>query len=241
MWFPPPTDLKLGPHEVHVWRANLDLSAAQVEELAKTLSTDEKSRAGSFYFEQHRQRFIVGRGLLRTLLGRYLQIEPGQLQFDYSPRGKPTLAGRSGAHPLQFNLSHCQGLALYGFTCDRPIGIDLEYLRSSIEAETIAQRFFSAREYTALIALPAQERQKGFFRAWTAKEAYLKATGEGLAGSLEQVEISLIPGEPSRLLSIHGNSQAAVGWSLYDLTPAPDYIATLAVEGYGWNLSGWEC
>lgn len=236
----PPLDLKLNDLEVHVWSANLDIPLHQIEELLQILSDDERLRANRFYFEQHRQRFIVGRGTLRVILGRYLGIEPGQLEFEYSDRGKPSLAKSYNKDQLQFNLSHSQGLALYGFTRNRKIGIDLEYLRSLPDAQQIAERFFCAREFELISTLPPEEKQKAFFRGWTAKEAYLKATGDGLSGSLEQVEVSLIPDKPLHLLSIQGNSETAYQWRIYDFIPAPNYIATVAVEGQDWTLSYWQ-
>lgn len=225
-WDFPPAELNLASNEVHLWRTELDLPAQQVEELATNLSTDEKLRADRFHFEIHRQRFIVGRATLRTILARYLNIEAKQLQFDYSPRGKPSLAGGG----LEFNLSHSQGLAIYAFARDRKIGIDLEYLRSIPDADKIAQRFFSSREYQEIASLEKNQQQKAFFLAWTAKEAYLKATGDGLAGSLDGVEVTLTPGESVKIVSIKGNKQAASDWYLYSFAPASEYIASLVVK-----------
>jgi 4'-phosphopantetheinyl transferase len=240
MWSFPPTNLTLAAHEVHVWRAVLDIPLEQVLSLAKLLSEDETLRANRFYLEQHRQRFIVARGTLRLILGQYLGIDPWQLRFEYSSRGKPSLAKSYNKKEIQFNLSHSQGLALYGFTRSRKIGVDLEYLRPLPDAEQIAQRFFSRREFRIISALPPQEKQQAFFRGWTAKEAYLKATGDGLAGSLDRVEVSLMPEEPLHLLSIQGNSQVASRWHLSFLIPATDYVATLAVEDLNWTLRCWQ-
>jgi 4'-phosphopantetheinyl transferase len=240
MWQTPPQDLTLLSHEIHLWRANLDLPREGVQDLAKVLSADEKARAERFYFEQHRNRFIVGRGTLRTILGRYLGIEPQQLQFEYSPRGKPKLAESYGGEKIQFNVSHSQELALYGFTRDRAIGVDLEYLRPLDDADKIAQRFFSAQESAIINALPDKEKLMAFFRGWTAKEAYLKATGDGLAGSLNRIEVSLLPNEPVRLYSIDGDSQAAAQWSLYSFLPSAEYVATIAIKGHHWTLSCWQ-
>ncbi|MBF2021909.1 MAG: 4'-phosphopantetheinyl transferase superfamily protein [Hydrococcus sp. C42_A2020_068] len=217
--------------EVDLWLVNLDLSADKIEELAQILSADEKARAERFYFQQHRHRFIVARGMLRTILGHYLAIAPNRLEFEYSSRGKPKLAQSFGANGMQFNLSHSQDLALYGFTRDRAIGVDLEYMRPIADAQKIAQRFFSARESAIIDALPDSEKLIAFFRGWTAKEAYLKATGDGLAGSLDRVEVSFAPNEPMRLLAIDGDVQAAARWHLHAIVPAANYIATIAVEG----------
>ncbi|MGQ4646377.1 4'-phosphopantetheinyl transferase superfamily protein [Lyngbya aestuarii] len=235
LWHPPPADLALSYADVHIWRAELDLSAGQIEQLTKTLSADEQQRANRFRFEQHRKHFIAGRGFLRAILSRYLNLEPTQLQFSYSSRGKPSLANTDNSGGLCFNLSHSNGLALYAVTRGQRLGIDLEHLRAMPDAEKLAKRFFCASEYAVINSLPPELKQEAFFNGWTRKEAYLKATGDGLAG-LEQVEVSLNPTEPATLLSIQGNPEAASCWSMYQLTPAPDYAAALVVEGKGWHL-----
>jgi 4'-phosphopantetheinyl transferase len=239
MWNLPPTDLQLPSNAVHVWRACLEQPAVQVQQLAQTLSEDEHLRAARFYFERDRTHFIVARGLLRTILGRYTSLEPHQLQFSYSSRGKPALASIGAIRMLQFNLSHSKDLALYAVTRDRQIGIDLEHLRPISNVEQLTQRFFSAREDAVIRSLTPSEQQLAFFQSWTCKEAYLKATGEGLA-QLQQVEVSLTPEQPYRLLNIATDAQATAHWSLQTLTPAPDYVAALAVEGHDWNLSCWQ-
>lgn len=237
LWHSPPTNLVLSKDDVHVWRADLDLPDWRLQQLAQTLSSDEQLRAERFYFERDRKHFIAGRGLLRAILGRYLDREPNQLQFSYSSRGKPALVNTNTRETLCFNLSHSSGLALYAVTRSRLIGIDLERVRPMPDAEKLAERFFCTHEYGVISTLLPEQKQEAFFNAWTRKEAYLKATGDGLAG-LEQVEVSLTPGEPAALLSIQGDRQASSRWSLSQLTPAPGYVAALAVEGHDWNL---EC
>lgn len=239
LWQPAPKDLVLSSNDVHVWRASLEQPEVLIQQLAQTLSEDERTRAARFYFERDRKHFIVGRGLLRTLLGRYLSLEPTQLQFCYSSRGKPTLADIDDNATIEFNLSHSHGLVLYAITRDRKIGIDLEHIRPTSDVEKLAERFFSAREYATIRSLSHSQKQDAFFHAWTCKEAYLKAIGEGLAG-LEQVEVSLVPGEPVQLLSTGEDSPASSRWSVQVLTPAPGYTAALAVEGQGWTLACWE-
>lgn len=238
-WCPPPTDLSLLAGEVHVWRRELDLAIGQIEKLRKMLSPDEQQRADRFYFERDRKHFIAGRGILRKILGQYLGLDPAQIQFSYRPRGKPELANTEIKQNLNFNLSHSQGLALYAVSRSQTVGIDLEYTRSMPDAEQLAKRFFSASEYQVIRTLPDEQKQTAFFNAWTRKEAYLKATGEGLIG-LAEVEVSLIPGEPAQLLSIASDRQAALSWSLYHLIPAPDYIAALAVAGDIVKLDFWN-
>ncbi len=236
-WHSPPSNLVLSKDVVHIWRADLNLPESVIKSLAKTLVPDEHNRADRFYFERDRKHFIAGRGILRSILGRYLNLEPAQLEFSYGSRGKPALANLGMGETLSFNLSHSHELALYAIAHTALVGIDLEHIRPMDKVEQLVKRFFSAREYAVICSLPDEQKQEAFFRAWTCKEAYLKAIGDGLPG-LDGVEVSLTPEEPAALLSIQGNEEAASGWSVYQLIPASGYMAALAIEGRSWNL---EC
>jgi 4'-phosphopantetheinyl transferase len=227
----PPPNLKLQDKDVHVWCASFKQLLPQVEQLAKTLSEDEKKRAERFVFEQDQINFMLARGLLRIILSRYLKTKPQQLQFTYNPYGKPALTSVGACKTVQFNLSHSEGMVLYAFTRDRKIGIDLEYLRPIPELDQIIQQFFSVSETAAIRSLPNNQKQLAFFQTWTCKEAYLKATGTGLS-QLRQVEISLVPGKATQLLNNI--------WSIQTIKPAPNYIAAMAVEGQDWTLNCWQ-
>jgi 4'-phosphopantetheinyl transferase len=238
-WPPAPTDLTLDSHDVHVWRIPLGLPDSQVEILRRTLAPDELSRASRFHFEKDRRHYILARGALRRVLGRYLDVDPGQLGFSYTDYGKPALIASSQPKTLNFNLSHSHQLALIAVTGRGQLGVDVEHVRPVPDLEDLAQRFFSAQEYAALQALPEEEKLRGFFYCWTRKEAYIKARGEGLSVPLNQFDVSLTPGEASRLLSVRGDPQEAARWSLLDLIPAPGYVAALAVERYDGRLYQW--
>ncbi|HEY9848970.1 MAG TPA: 4'-phosphopantetheinyl transferase superfamily protein [Leptolyngbyaceae cyanobacterium] len=211
-----------------------------LQSLAETLSPDEKNRAERFHFERDRKRFTAARGILRNILSRYLNTEPQQVEFTYSSRGKPSLARTYNDRNLQFNVSHSQDLAVYGITLDRAIGIDIEYIRSTPDAEQIVNRFFSENEKSAFSKLPPHQKEIAFFHAWTQKEAFLKATGDGLAGHLDQIEVSPIPDEPARLLSIPGDRQPSRSWLLHDFKPSPDFVAAVAIKGIDFAIAYWE-
>jgi 4'-phosphopantetheinyl transferase len=214
-WSLPPADLGLSNNEIHIWRAFLDQPLSLVEQLGQTLSADERTRAERYHFAHDRRHFIVARGLLRNILGNYVHVEPGHLQFNSGPHGKPALVQTSSRNVLHFNLSHSQGLAFYAFTLDREVGIDLEYIRPIAEARQIAESYFSAQVRNALCNLPPTELSRQFFIYWTRMEAYLKARGDGLSG-LEDYE------------SMKDDSTSA-GWSIQSLIPAPGYVAAFAV------------
>ncbi|MDB9310945.1 4'-phosphopantetheinyl transferase superfamily protein [Aphanizomenon sp. CS-733/32] len=231
-WLPAPKELDLLLNDVHIWRINLNSDELQLQSFRETLSSDEIVRAERFYFPEHRQRFMAGRGTLRTILGQYLDIAPKQVEFEYQPRGKPLLAAKFADQGLLFNLSHSQDLALLGVSYQHQIGVDLEYIRTMSDLEGLAKRFFSAREYEYLRLLSPAQQQQIFFRYWTCKEAYLKATGDGLV-QLEEIEIDLTPNQPSKLL-VSGD------WSLRELTPANNFAAAVVVAGSNIHLHFWE-
>lgn len=223
-----------------MWRAILDLSPSQIDSFGHTLAPDEQSRAERFYFHRDRERFIVARGVLRAILGRYLNKAPECLSLCYSSHGKPALVRESGGDAIRFNISHSHGVALYALTRGPEVGIDLELIRGGLEIEEIAERFFSRLEVATLRALPTGLRKYAFFLCWTRKEAYIKARGEGLSLPLDQFDVSLIPGEPAKLMSTRPDSDEALRWSLQELTIDPGYVAALAVEGHRRSLAYWQ-
>jgi len=227
---------------VHVWRAELDLPDAVVYQLRKTLDPAEVSRAHRLHFEKDRSRFIVARGLLRTILGSYSNLDPQILRFGYGVQGKPFLMGNNAkdASALRFNLSHSGGVALMAVTLNRELGTDLERIRPEFAAETIAEQFFSAQETATLRALPADVQTEAFFNCWTRKEAYLKARADGLSFPLDQFSVSLIPGEPPALLSLLGEPDEIARWSVIHLNPGSGYVGALVVEGRGLRLRTFQ-
>jgi 4'-phosphopantetheinyl transferase len=219
--------------EIHVWVASLEGLSAALPSLSESLSAAENGRAHRFQFDRDRDRFIVRRGLLRTILARYVNIDPAQIPLTSGPRGKPALAGPVGGNPVHFNVSHSDGLALFAIACKSSIGVDVERVRPIPDTDRIAAQFFSARENDELASVPAGRKLEAFFSGWTRKEAYLKATGEGIAYALPQIEVSLAPGQEARLLSIAGDTHMASLWSVHSLAPAPGFVGALAVKARG--------
>jgi 4'-phosphopantetheinyl transferase len=234
MWSSAPKSLSLLSGEVHVWRARLEQPQEMQDEFLHTLDLDERARARRFHFEKHRRRFILGRGFLRLLLGRYLKIAPEEVRFAYGPYGKPSLANEHEARGLRFNASHSHELAVYAFVQEREIGVDVEYVKSQFAGEDIARHFFSAYEIEKLMALPADERSAAFFRCWTRKEAYIKALGSGLSHPLDQFDVTLTAHEPAALLRDAQDAEAIARWSMFNLE-LDDYAGALVVESASVN------
>jgi 4'-phosphopantetheinyl transferase len=217
-WLKPPAMPVQNEAEVHVWRATLDRPPKEVETYRSMLSPDELLRAERLIFPEHRRRFIVARGSLRSILARYLAIAPAAIRFEYGPHGKPRLdTSHVLAHPLHFNLTHSNDLALFSVTGLGAIGIDIEQIRPDFSSAQIAKRYFSAGEIEALGMLAPQEYAEAFFRCWTRKEAFIKATGLGLSLPLDQFDVTLNPGETASLLRTAWDPGEAAHWSLRTL------------------------
>lgn len=202
---------------MHWWCVDLDVPLETSAGLYATLTPDEQDRSARLRFEHDRRRFVVARGVLRDILGRYLGTQPRDLRFVHTEFGKPEL-GPSYDRRLRFNLSHSGDLALIAIAADAELGVDLEYIRALPESAEIAAAVFSPAEAAELDGLPRHLRAEAFLSCWTQKEAYAKACGRGLAESLTGMPAVLAP------------------WSLYRLQPGPGYVGSLAVEGSDWRL-----
>lgn len=239
IWGPPPATVVAPAAEVHVWRAFLDAPASHVRYLKTLLSEDEQQRSENYYFDDDRRRFIAARGMLRTIISRYIELTPRHIRFTYGPHGKPALVNVQNRPGLTFNVSHSDELALYAITCNSSVGIDVERIRDDLELVQLARQFFSPREYAILRSLPSTMKPAVFFNCWTRKEAFVKAIGEGLTYPLDTFDVSLTPWAPARLIHVRDNQEEARHWSLHAISPAPEYAAALVVEGNGWPLRYW--
>jgi 4'-phosphopantetheinyl transferase len=232
--------LALPEDEVQLWRADLEALRDDESRWQKVLSSDETARAGRFHFQRDRQRFVASRALLRTILGSYLAIDPSGVNFSYSNREKPALGPAHDISGVRFNVSHSGGIALFAFTRHREIGVDVEQVRHASDLDAVARRFFSAHEQDQLATLASEARIEAFFRCWTRKEAYIKATGDGLALPLSQFDVSLASGEPNALLATRPDASEAKRWLLREVPAGSGYLAALCVQGHDWKLNDWS-
>ena len=202
-----------------VWSASLAPPAPVITALHAFLSADERERALRFVFASHRDRFVAGRAFLRLLLSQRLGEQPVELRFRYGPGGKPGLAEAHG--DLEFNLAHSEAVVVCALAsrCGG-IGVDVERVRPLSDAGAVARAAFSPREVARLQSLPEPARLRGFYEAWTRKEALLKALGCGLARPLDSFDV---PAEAER-------------FSLHAFEPEADHVGAVAVAGHGWRV-----
>ena len=210
-------------HEVQIWWLSLQSEPQEVERALGLLSAEEQERARRYHFERHRNRFVLARASMRSLLGEYTGDEPGRVPLRLAVSGKPFLAGRSDIH---FNLSHCEDRGVLAIA-RQPVGVDLEKIRDIPEALTIARHLFAISEIRALRAFPQPLRSEAFLRCWTRKEAYVKGRGEGLFTPLVSFEVTLDRASPELVLP----EETGEGkWKLHTLEAASGWTGALAVQ-----------
>jgi 4'-phosphopantetheinyl transferase len=141
------------------------------------LHESERARAFEIGAELRRGRFVSGRATLRRILARYVALGPADVRFDYDWYGKPRLAH---TRDVEFNLSHSGTRALLAVARGTVVGVDIEHIREGRRHEAIMERFFSAREQGEVLRLPPERRAEGFYLAWVAREALVKALGRGV-------------------------------------------------------------
>ncbi|MFH2064713.1 MAG: 4'-phosphopantetheinyl transferase superfamily protein [Pseudomonadota bacterium] len=227
----------LNREDVHLWPMNYGhINHADVWRLSELLSAAERSRAERYRFADDQKHFIIRHGLLRILLGNYLNVEPSELQIKYNENGKPFSTANQENGTIQFNLSHSKEMIFYAFTCGRNIGVDIEFIQPMTSMDAVVEGFFSESEKAEYNRLPKDRRTEGFYNCWTRKEAFLKAIGEGLSRGLDTFDISLIPGETAELKRVDWNVQKAGQWGVKSITSIPGYAAAIAVEGSDWTM-----
>jgi 4'-phosphopantetheinyl transferase len=224
--------LVLHKERIHVWSFALEGSPALIQRCRGSLSPAERQRADRFVFPRDQLRHTIAHGVLRHLLGRCVGAPPESLQFATNAAGKPTLAGA----PLHFNLSHSDERALLGVSATHEIGVDVEKVRSNIEALAISRHYFFGSEREAIERAPQQQRDSVFFRYWVAKEAVLKAQGVGLGFPLDRFHVAFnADGARARIETLDPDRLEGT-WRVRMLPTEAGWPAAIAARGDDWEL-----
>ncbi len=226
----------LAENEVHIWQLKLPQQDNLILQSFGLLSGDEIIRAGKYKFSEDHNNFIASRGVLRIIIGKYLDVQPENIKFSYTSYGKPFLSITEYPIGLNFNLSDTKGLVLYAFTLINEIGIDVEHLHEIKDMEAVAARFFSVNEVQRLKQVALEKRDDAFLSCWTLKEAYIKAIGEGLSCPLDQFEMAFNEEEMPALLLAKWDKNEKERWKMYRVQSPEGYIASMAVEGKSHEL-----
>jgi 4'-phosphopantetheinyl transferase len=215
---------------VDLWRATLTRSSQEIATLARFLDAPEIARANAFRSERDRRRFIVSRATLRCLLARYIGNRPEGVTFVGSPQGKPEVSDNRLGSSLHFNLSHSADVLLCAIA-DRKVGVDVETMKHHDDMARVALHFFSSEESRRFFDLADVERTEFFFRTWVRKEAFVKATGEGLSRDTRGFTVQMPPSAGIVVHSADGSRHVDDSFRVYDLPDIGENLAAIALEG----------
>jgi 4'-phosphopantetheinyl transferase len=206
----------------HLWRCDLTPIAKQVQARRAMLSSAELERAARFGSPLLRERYILGRGALRTILGCVLDVAPDAVPIVRGRRGRPQLAQPEGP---DFNLSNTASVAFVGVCSTGRIGVDIERCDRSVNVAGIARKFHAESERDALASLSVDAARRDVLALWTAKDAMSKATGDALAAPFAQIAVDV------RTMRVRAGpgAYAPHRWVLHRVDAGPDYFATIAL------------
>jgi 4'-phosphopantetheinyl transferase len=214
-WIETPGSLIEG--EVVIVRVQVSSVQKQVHQLHALLNPDEVIRAKKYYKEEDYYRFLIARISLRILLAKYTNQHPAKINFVLGANKKPLVVNVPGLH---YNISHCKDWVLIAIA-DVEVGVDVEKVDPLFPFEDIITSSFSSQEQAFVTQNPASRR--AFFQTWTRKEAFVKATGEGI-----NADFSSVPALDGRHYLASSRSDSATSWTISSFEAAPDYVAAIA-------------
>jgi 4'-phosphopantetheinyl transferase len=225
--------MTLGVDDIHLWisfERTADEPALQA--LRPLLQPAEIARIDKAYSAEVGLRFLAARAMARTVLARYAPgVEPAALRFVTGEYGKPALAPEFAALGLHFNVTHARGLVGIAVGRHPDLGVDAENLRERTTALKLARRYFTDDESRNLEALPPDEQPARFLSLWTLKEAWMKATGRGIAAGLGNAAFSL--DGKHRVVGVHLAAHDRADWRFWQFTPTHEHVVALALRAPG--------
>lgn len=228
--------------EVYIWHAYFLDNIKYIPRFANFLSADERQKAESYRFFKDQQYFIISRGILRCILSYYLKETPGNIEITYGLWGKPCVLTKQ---PLYFNLSHSRNSVLYVIAKNYEVGIDIEYVDSTLDLEGIALNILSPKELSYWKNVKSEAKADTFFKFWVSKEAFLKAFGKGWLDNYQQIP-SLEQADLQEKDNVHYKSSEKMEFPYFFKT-IPGYESALFIKGpflqpihYKWDFTSLD-
>lgn len=219
--------LVLSDNKIHVYLIQFNLFDSK--KCIQYLSEDEFIRAGKLKIEEKKDQFVITRSVLRLLLSSAVGKSYKDIEFFFGEHGKPSIEESLNNKPIEFNISHSGDYALIAIALSDKVGVDIEKINSDIDHQSLSKRFFSEQENNELQGIDEGQRGDVFYRIWSQKESFIKATGQGIAFGLERFSVSLEEGEQS---GTEVTTTASLGekWFTYNLLELDDYKTALTTS-----------
>jgi len=209
---------------VDVWHADLLPEEAEEQNYYLLLNQAEKEKAASFIRPVLQQKYIKTRGILRQVLGSYLNIKPQKISIQIAEYGKPFIEGAE----LFFNLSHTGNKLVLAVSNTGEVGVDLEQYKQRHNLIGLVKKCFSALEQDYWLGLPESQKVIQFYRFWVRKEAFVKAVGRGIAVGLNQCEVN--PHDLSHFLTIPVSYGLVDEWKILEVQLDKEDICAMVVK-----------
>ncbi|MFT5426724.1 MAG: 4'-phosphopantetheinyl transferase [Gammaproteobacteria bacterium] len=238
IWQPTPDSLNLSHENIDVWLCDLKKLSKNIDEFYSVLSEDEQERADKLKIEDKRQQYIITRGSLRKYLGLLTEADPAVFKFKYLKHGKPVLEEKPQYADISFNVSHSNDIALVAISQKHNIGIDVEKINYETDHQALVTRFFSKAEQSEFNNYSESSKAKAFCACWTRKEAFIKATGDGVTYGLESFDVSVDPEVQQPTITLHKASTEV--WSALNLPINDDYMACLVHDADKIKVRCWR-
>jgi 4'-phosphopantetheinyl transferase len=222
--------LEIGSGQIHLWLTFYDEIREQrlLSDYWSLLGAAEREKHSRFRFERDRRQYLVTRALVRTVLSKYVGVDPQDWRFTTNAFGRPQIANENvGAADLTFNIAHTRGLIVLGIARDRELGVDVENVSAREACVEIADRWFAPEEVADLHRLPAEQQPHRFFEYWTLKESYIKARGLGLSMPLDRFWFRFLENERVCVTLRDAESRR---WEFWQLRPATEYLIAVCAE-----------
>ena len=195
--------------EAHLWRLNTNqFTAAHFAEAAQIMSSHEQERAQKMV--RGKETYIASRWLLRKVLSRYTSQHARDVEILRTDKGKPYLAHSN----IHFSLSHSGHWAVLAIATSDAVGIDIEATKATRNLAGIAEHYYHPQEFAQLQTLTGDAQYDYFYRLWTLKEAFFKATGTGISAGLDKIHFSLDNDEIQAEIATDLNKEK-VGWQFH--------------------------
>jgi 4'-phosphopantetheinyl transferase len=212
------------PDSILVGITHVAEAIPELNRLEFHLSMADCARATRFRRTEDRARFVLGRRLLACLLRDRLGYKPIPLNLRVTEKGQPYLADKP---EVNFSISHAGELVAVALSIGAPVGIDVEALDRKVDLLPLAERILSADDLARFHKIPAANQPRAFFRAWTGKEAVLKAKGIGLFGGVQEISVPFGDNPATMLENVDGPKTM---WRLTPLDLGDDHVGVVAAS-----------
>lgn len=212
---------------VKVWLGDIESNEKAYPTHWSMLDKNERQQANNFKNDPLRQRYVAIHAKLRVLLAQTVDVDPSGLRILKAQHGKPYLADYPD---VAFNLSHTANMMAAAIAFHYELGIDIEWCKPRANLSALVEKCFADEEKRYWQQLPDSKKLPEFYRFWTRKEAFVKATGRGIALGLKQCVIN--PNKPSEFLKIPEEFGPPSDWPIHDirLDKEPSIVGALVMN-----------